>query len=183
METLTQLYLCLLLLVLPLGLIKGKNVLEITDFKQDCENGLPNIAIDNSELETLENDDGNSILNGMFRFEDDYNDPIAFKAYSERLKHGSWTSGEISRDEPNICPLILNTEEPWYLVTGLMNQTTCPFKAGHSESFSNVVMGDLNMSIPDSFTGDWRINIEITVQRNGEKYTECVRMLFTIKEI
>ncbi|XP_058840058.1 uncharacterized protein LOC131695551 [Topomyia yanbarensis] len=176
-------HLNLVLLLAVLGCAQGKNVVDITDYFQDCENGKPLPAIDVSELESLEDDNGNPTLNGKFKIEGDYNDPIKLKVYSKRLKQGTWTNGEISRDIPNLCLLLTSNWEPWYPMSSKMQRKKCPYNAGHVETFDNILMGDMGMDIPDAFSGEWQMYIEATTSRGGEKVTECVRLAFTIKEI
>ncbi|XP_058451974.1 uncharacterized protein LOC131430783 [Malaya genurostris] len=173
----------LVLVLLILGWAKGKNVVEITDFWQDCENGKPMISVDLTDLEMGEDDEGNPTLMGKFVFEADFNDPTKMIVSSERLRQGTWTPDAITRDVANMCPLILEENEVWYAVSSQMNQTTCPFKKGHVESFSNVLVNSYGVDIPHSFIGDWRIYIEVTTEREDGEHTECFRMVFTIKEI
>ncbi|XP_065081676.1 uncharacterized protein LOC135704171 [Ochlerotatus camptorhynchus] len=172
-----------MVLALAVGWIQAENIIDIADFFQDCDNGQPAPAINMDELQTLQDDDGNSVMNGNMVFDGEYNDPIELKMYSTRLKQGSWVDGEISRDVPNACPLIMSSGEPWYVLTAAMKQQDCPYAAGHTEKFEMLIMGDMGFeNIPDTFVGDWRLYVEIKTQRGAEKVTECFRVAFSIVE-
>ncbi|XP_029723224.1 uncharacterized protein LOC115264061 [Aedes albopictus] len=162
---------------------QAEYVIDIEDFFQDCDNGKPFPAIKLDNYESLQDDEGNSLMNGQLKFEDEYNDPIEMKIYSTRQKQGSWVDGEISRDVMNVCPLIMSSSEPWYSITSAMKQQDCPYPAGHTESFELLPLGDLGFgSIPESFAGSWRLYVETTTERSGEKVTECFRVAFNIVE-
>ncbi|XP_062559344.1 uncharacterized protein LOC134224114 [Armigeres subalbatus] len=162
---------------------QAEYVIDISDMFQECDNGKPVPAIKLDNFESLQDDEGNALLNGNMVFDDEYNDPIEMKMYSTRLKQGSWVDGEISRDVMNICPLIMSSSEPWYVITSAMKQQDCPYKAGHKESFELLPMGDMGFgSIPESFAGDWRLYVETTTQRGDDKVTECFRVAFSIVE-
>ncbi|EAT38094.1 AAEL009978-PA [Aedes aegypti] len=162
---------------------QAEYVIDIEDFFQDCDNGKPFPAIKLEDFETLQDDEGNSLMNGNLIFADEYNDPIEMKIYSTRQKQGSWVDGEISRDVMNVCPLIMSSSEPWYVITSAMKKQDCPFEAGHTEKFELLPMGDMGFgSIPESFAGNWRLYVESTTQRGAEKVTECFRVAFSIIE-
>ncbi|XP_053691069.1 uncharacterized protein LOC128739598 [Sabethes cyaneus] len=177
---LTILPLAVLVLFLQ-ELVQAKYVLDVNAYFEDCENGIPLPAVNIDELESLENEEGNSVLNGKIVFNEEYKAPIELRVYSERLKQGSWTTGEISRNVDNICPLLKVDSEPWYVLSSLMSD--CPFKAGQVEHFDHAVLGDLGLDIPEPFAGDWRLYTEIISDRNNEKVVECTRISFAVKEI
>ncbi|XP_039452908.1 uncharacterized protein LOC120431845 [Culex pipiens pallens] len=165
-----------------ISLAKGEYVVEFTDYGGDCENGKPMPNVDFSDLETVEDDEGNGFLTGKIVFKSEYNDPIELKVYTERQKQGAWTAGEISRDVLNMCPLLTAPSEPWHLFTSAMKHQECPFPANHEETFDMLPLGDINMQFPDTFAGNWRLFAEVTTPREGVKVTECMRVGFLIKE-
>ncbi|XP_055541378.1 uncharacterized protein LOC129727511 isoform X2 [Wyeomyia smithii] len=177
------------LALLPLGLLswflvdlaQAKHVIDVNAYFEDCENGLPLPAVNIDELESLEDEEGNSMLNGNMVFNENYSAPVELKISTERMKQGSWTNGEVNRNIDDICSLLKENIEPWYVMTKLMSD--CPFEAGQVESFDHAVLGDLGLDIPAPFAGDWRLYAEVTSVRNERKVTECVRISFAIKEI
>lgn len=71
-----RLAVAVMVLALAVGRIQAENIIDIADFFQDCDNGQPAPAINMDELQTLQDDDGNSVMNGNMVFEGEYNDPI-----------------------------------------------------------------------------------------------------------
>lgn len=63
-------------LALAMVRVRAEYIVDIADFFQDCDNGQPAPAFNTDELQTLQDDDGNSVLNGNMVFEGEYNDPV-----------------------------------------------------------------------------------------------------------
>lgn len=48
---------------------------------QECDNGKPVPAIKLDNFESLQDDEGNALLNGNMVFDDEYNDPIEVNGF------------------------------------------------------------------------------------------------------
>lgn len=57
-----------------------------------------------------------------------------WKMYTERLEQGKWNPGIVSRDIPNLCPVLKMPSEPWYQYTKHLENLHCPINAGVSEN-------------------------------------------------
>lgn len=55
-------------------------MLDIVDYQQDCENGLPKFGMDMSDLDTNLDEEGNPTATGKIVFTEEYNDPISVSA-------------------------------------------------------------------------------------------------------
>ncbi|XP_055643948.1 uncharacterized protein LOC129780068 [Toxorhynchites rutilus septentrionalis] len=165
------------------GIAQGKSVVEIDDYFRQCGDGKVIPGVDLSGLESPQDDEGNSLLHGRMVYKKAYNPPIKMKIHTERFKQGSWTSGEISRDVDDICPLLMSRAEPWYIFTSLMKQQECPYEAGHVETFDMAKVGDMGLDIPEHFEGDWKMYVDVTTTRDDKEVTECFMIAFSIKEI
>lgn len=58
--------------------------------------------------------------------------------YTERLEQGKWNPGIVSRDIPNLCPVLKMPSEPWYQYTKYLENVHCPIKAGVSENHLHI---------------------------------------------
>ncbi|EDS45913.1 conserved hypothetical protein [Culex quinquefasciatus] len=178
-----------LVVTVPSAIVLAEYVLDIVDYQQDCENGMPKFGMDMSDLDTNLDEEGNPTATGKIVFTEEYNDPISVHAYTKRFLHGSWEDGEISRDVTNLCSLLTVPVEPWYPFFSAMKNQGCPFEKGvcyrkkHEEYLENVALGDVPINFPSTFAGEWRMYLEINTSRGGQSVTECMRIAFDIKEV
>lgn len=59
---------------------QAEYVLDIVDYQQDCENGMPKFGMDMSDLDTNLDEEGNPTATGKIVFTEEYNDPISVSA-------------------------------------------------------------------------------------------------------
>ncbi|KAL9707143.1 hypothetical protein quinque_010661 [Culex quinquefasciatus] len=152
------------------------------NFKQ-CEDGIPMPALNMSTLKFSELDDSSMQVTGKVIFEDDYPPPIALRLYSLRKMRGAWVPGELSRSDFDVCMKLQIPTEPWYTFTKHFQQKRCPFRKGHEEILPDVPYQDLGLGLPADFAGEWKIFLEIIVNRNGRKVKECLTIPTTILEV
>ncbi|EDS34281.1 conserved hypothetical protein [Culex quinquefasciatus] len=158
------------------------------DFDEDireCGNGMPIPDVDLSQFSILPQDDGTMVVNGTVKIINGFGNPTRWNMYSKRQEQGKWNPGIISRDIPNFCAVLQLQTESWYQFTKHLKQGHCPIKAGYSESFDNLNIGNVASAfeIPAAFIGDWRIYNEITTFRNGRLEKECYMVPATIAEV
>ncbi|XP_039443220.1 uncharacterized protein LOC120423461 [Culex pipiens pallens] len=156
---------------------------DLEDNFQQCEEGVPMPAINMSMLQFSELDDASMQVTGRVLFEADYHSPIALRLYSIRKMRGSWVAGEISRSDYDICMKLQIPTEPWYTFTKHFQQKRCPFKKGHEEILPEIPYQDLGFGLPAEFAGEWKIFLEIIMNRNGRKVKECLTIPTTILEV
>lgn len=109
---------------------KSKVIVDVNEEIFDCENSLPNSAVDFSSLEYELDDKDELTLNGKIRVNEDYESPIGLNFYTRHLEHGKWNVGLFSTMVKDFCPDLLNPMKPWYFITKTLNQTQCPYKKG-----------------------------------------------------
>ncbi|XP_039434544.1 uncharacterized protein LOC120416764 [Culex pipiens pallens] len=158
------------------------------DFDEDlreCGNGLPMPDMDMSQFSILPQDDGSLLLNGTVTINKSYNDPTRWKMYTERLEQGKWNPGIVSRDIPNLCPVLKMPSEPWYQYTKHLENVNCPIKAGYVERLDNLNIGNMAavFDVPPQFIGEWKVYHEISTIRNGFPARECFMIPTTISEV
>ncbi|XP_055637620.1 uncharacterized protein LOC129776175 [Toxorhynchites rutilus septentrionalis] len=165
------------IILLLLGLCSYSDGRMMFDFQGEyleCGNGLPMLGGDMSKMYVFTDENNTLLLDGVFLYTKDYYSPIKWSVTSEHLERGSWRPGIISKVVPDMCAVILNPLEPWYVVTRTMQQTKCPYLTGHEESFHMLELGNLGINFPHAFAGDWRFYLNVTVTRNGRKVMECL---------
>ncbi|KAL1380216.1 hypothetical protein pipiens_003613 [Culex pipiens pipiens] len=106
--------------------------LEFDEDFRDCDNGLPMPGFDASELQVIPQDDGSVTMNGTIKFTKDYASPTRMKLHSKRLQQGEWKPGMFSREIRDLCPVMQMPTELWYPFTRILQQKTCPYRAGVS---------------------------------------------------
>lgn len=109
-------------------------IVDVNEEVFNCENSLPNSAVDFSDLEYELDDKDELTLNGQIRVNEDYEAPIGLNFYTRHLEHGKWNVGLFSTMVKDFCPDLLNPTKPWYFITKTLNQTQCPYKKGVRKS-------------------------------------------------
>lgn len=110
-------------------------IVDVNEEIFDCENSLPNSAVDFSGLEYELDDKDELTLNGQIRVNEDYGAPIGLNFYTRHLEHGRWNVGLFSMMVKDFCPDLLNPTKAWYFITKTLNQTQCPYKKGVRDTF------------------------------------------------
>ncbi|XP_039451713.2 uncharacterized protein LOC120430681 [Culex pipiens pallens] len=154
-------------------LVWSKVIVDVNEEVFDCENSLPNSAVDFSGLEYELDDKDELTLNGQICVNEDYEAPIGLNFYTRHLEHGRWNVGLFSMMVKDFCPDLLNPTKPWYFITKTLNQTQCPYKKGHIEILDHMRYGTYGAIIPFNMLGEWKFFFEISAKRNGAMIMEC----------
>ncbi|XP_058818461.1 uncharacterized protein LOC131681591 [Topomyia yanbarensis] len=174
------------LLLVIINYQKGETLFTVTinGELKSCDNNVDMIGWDTSTLEVLQLDKENTTLNGKLILLKDYNNPLSVKISATRLVSGHWVPS-FARWFPNFCSLIQAPNEMWSPVVKYMKQQSCPFKAGHTETFDNVNLGNWvrNKTIPTPYLTEWKAFIDVVTERDGGYVKECSMLEFLLEDV
>ncbi|EDS34286.1 conserved hypothetical protein [Culex quinquefasciatus] len=152
-----------------------------------CESGKQRVGWDLSSLDILMMDNENITLDGKFAFTADYYSPLFAKVTLKRLVDKiskTWAVMAV-RVIPNFCDVVNFPNEMWSGVMSQMEHRSCPFLAGHSETFDKANIGNLakSLKISPQLLGPWKIFIEIGTKRGGVSVTECTMADLMLEDV
>lgn len=114
---------------------------------------------------------------GELRFLKRVESPWKAYYFMEKYERMRWHKSMFDRKLPDYCAGLQNSAEPWYSFTSSFKQKSCPFDAGHIETFDMVPIANVPDYIPFSFVGKYRVTfLSYFIDDDGSKVTDCMRL-------
>jgi hypothetical protein len=121
---------------------------------------------------------------GEIPFPSGLKSPVFYEVYVEKFIRGNWHKEILDRKGDDFCLTIQSPSEPWFALTSMFTQKTCPFQAGHVEKFDHVKIGNAPVYLPYIMIGKYRCTMKFTsVQSNGRNHTDCSTLKFEVVDV
>ncbi|XP_062717275.1 uncharacterized protein LOC134292259, partial [Aedes albopictus] len=162
--------------------LQAKYIFDVSPLTE-CDNGEPYIAMDMSNFNIVNQEDGGLFYNGSITYREAYRSPWKIKLSSKHLQRGTWQPGIVNKEMDDFCTAIRNPMERFLYKTYEKLEKHCPFEAGYQQNIDMLSIGSFGVIIPPSFAGDWKFYVNMWVPRDGRLDHECFIFPATVYEV